>query len=910
MADPLENREFRHYLNFMSDDIGRLEITEPVKFDASEFVIEQDNYARHISFMNEEISLEFYDIFTIRTTEPYQLLNGTIVYNLSHCLDYLLYYNKRYGFQSKIQYILERNGVEFILGELNFEGSKTDELTYLHCKVVQNTERAKVLRRDDTKIDAFSTESIDGNVITAVETTNVLNKSKPFTQSSNWKSTRFFAYTGDNLNGTTKILYQNPINNLTVNGIESSLSYLNRFAITDDLGDFPESQLRDMVFVETSSGNELTNIKLKISEVKISYYIPTGQDFDSMATLGALVSPSVRIYIGVNTDITEILNAGSNLTYTKEFIGNESVSGFGGLNGSSSADRYDLTFEEQEITIGNAIPRGYRMYLSFYMDRYFTITNWLEGSINITGTATAIDTIIKATRYVDLIKQTLKSINGMTLNAPRFDEGGEFYDLFATTGNLIRQRDDVPFYITFKDRRENLALVNGDIQINETNAFALQYGDFYADVDNGAFNLAPSDSFESSFNPEYVSNLVEFKFKNYEKDKDEKNTRDVVHGESQWIPNNDKVKATKKIEVNDTFDPFSMQTQVNQLSKETTALEGDNKIFGLDCLPLYPGARGGFSTQMTHRVNSEGQVQLLLDANLPSWALTGSVLGGEFKITIGSNIGTYIVFGIENSIITLTPLDPLTQSFSGVALTTVDFPYTDVAWVNRTNEGFTIIENVLNPTNFANLRYAVRDCLVYWEQVLSTYALYITENIKNSEFLNNGLMRTQFGTNTIQVQNADMVLADIKPPLLTPKEYNVDLVVGYDDALILIAKYQNIETVGGFVRVQDTNGRIKKLYPKKLGYTWATKVLSVLGAERYESDNVTITKTGTTIFINRVGYEQESLSEIFYEASGDFIVLFDKNNVNLIDFTKYDKFIVQEQTFGNPVDLIQAIIDL
>ena len=40
----------------------------------------------------------------------------------------------------------------------------------------------------------------------------------------------------------------------------------------------------------------------------------------------------------------------------------------------------------------------------------------------------------------------------------------------AFSGNLIRQRDDVPFYITFKDRRENLALMNADVQINDDDA--------------------------------------------------------------------------------------------------------------------------------------------------------------------------------------------------------------------------------------------------------------------------------------------------------------------------------------------------------------------------------------------------------------------------------------------------------
>ena len=52
------------------------------------------------------------------------------------------------------------------------------------------------------------------------------------------------------------------------------------------------------------------------------------------------------------------------------------------------------------------------------------------------------------------------------------------------------------------------------------------------------------------------------------------------------------------------------------------------------------------------------------------------------------------------------------------------------------------------------------------------------------------------------------------------------------------------------------------------------------------------------------------LSEIFYEANGEYVVLFDKNNVNLTNPTRFDKFIVSGQTFSNTTDLIQALIDL
>ena len=890
MADPLENKEFRHYLNFMSDDIGRLEITEPVKFDASEFVIEQDGYARHISFMNEEVSLEFYEVFTVKASEPYQLLNGTIANHLSHCLDYLLYYNKRYGFQSKVQYILERNGVEFVLGELNFEGSKTDELTYFFCKVVQNTDRATVIRREDTKIDAFSTKNIDGETITAIQTTNVLLKAKPETQLSSFRQPSIKTITSSSAGSAETLLY-NYSNNITKGDVDDTLGFL----VFDDFGDVAGT------FGYVRALNDLTDVTIELKvDTSIQRLGNPSVDFD----FGTV---KLKYYIGET-----IGNDGSEASdvFSIDISDASTATQVTTPTGVEYFWYVDQTFNLSDLDI----PSGHTLWI-FYETTYrsvsaaATVINTLnELNIDIKATSTAIDTIVKATRYVDLIKQSLKSINGMTLNAPRFDEGGEFYNLFATTGNLIRQRDDVPFYIDFKDRRENLALVNGDIQINQTDAFALQYKDFYADVDNGSFSLATNESFESSYNSDYTVNLFEYKFKNYEKDRDESNTLDGVHTESQWIPNNDKVKATKKVEINDTFDPFAIQTQVSQVFKETTALDGDDKIFGLDCVALSPSSRGGFTSSMDHNINVEGNLQLLKNVNLPSWSLLGFNEGSNFVIVSGLNAGSYIVGDIENTIVTLIPSAAI--SGNGNSLTTVDYPLENVEWVNRTNEGFTIIENLLNPNNFGNLKYTIRLNMVHWENVLSTYAMYLNENIKNSQFKNNGLLRTQFGTDAIYTQNADIVLTDIKPPLVTPKEYDVDVVAEYDTVLTLISKYESITSVGGFVRVQDTNGRIKKLYPKKLGYTWATKVLNIIGEERYESDTVVVTKTGTTIFINRVGYAEELLNEIFYESSGDFIVLFDKNNVNLIDFTKYDKFIVQEETFGNPVDLIQAIIDL
>src|SRR5690606_17009372 len=130
--------------------------------------------------------------------------------------EWIFEYNKRYGFESEIQYILERNGLEFIVGELNFEGCDTDEFSFFKCKVVQATRRAIVKRREDIEIDGFSDEDLDGNPITPLVTTNVLLKAKPVVQESEW-------YTPNTIN----ILGQR-VNNISAVrkfGIDDTLSY-------------------------------------------------------------------------------------------------------------------------------------------------------------------------------------------------------------------------------------------------------------------------------------------------------------------------------------------------------------------------------------------------------------------------------------------------------------------------------------------------------------------------------------------------------------------------------------------------------------------------------------------------------------------------------------------------------------
>lgn len=896
MSNPLENKEFKHYLNFLNDRKILVEISEPVKFDASEFFLGQnDGYARDLTFMNDEIDLEFYEGFYEPTDTPYALPNGIIVDKLGHAFEWLLEYDRTFGFQSQVEYILERNGVQFSLGELNFEGRETDGYTYFKCKVVQATKRALAKRREDIKIDGFANEDLDGNAITPLTTTNILLKAKPVIQKSKWttyQQTNFDSFTP---NSTTDTYYFNSAINLTQFAIEDSYTpFLFGFTVSG-LGNKEDFRY---VFAQ----NTLTDIIITFRDLSFLQTLQISDIETSIYDLGATSTATLKIIIGDDVD-SPIETYSQVLLSTTVTDGTLTTTTFNPLFDDisieipfvSSAYSIWVFIEIQTSTLGyNGVNFSY---------------NFSNYSFDITTTATAIDTVIKGVRYKDVLNHSLKAINGNQVTAPEFENGGEFYDLFCFSGNLIRQRDDVPFYFTFKDRRENLMFVNADCQVNEVNAFALQYDKFYDNVDNGGFLLVPSDKFKQIYNDRYAINSLEYGFSTYEKDRDEENTLDAVHTQTQWSINNTRVANVKKIQNNDILDPFVIEANRAQTYKTTTALDTDNKMHVMDCVPLAPNYLEGFTALMTHNVNSDGYLQLLKDADLPSWSLLGFGVGDTFTIDNTANADDYTVIEITDNIITLEAQN-ITPIVILSTITQVSYYLTNVAYTNRTNEGFDLIEGIENPTKFGNLRYTIRRNLVHWESFMRTCAMYITDDIKNTEFINNGELRTQYNGGTIYQENANIVLNEIQDPILTPRLYDNDIIVEFDDALALFQKYEALETVGGFIRMMDNNGAIKKVYPQSLRYTWTTKVMNIIGEERYESEIVNVYRDGDNIVINEVYYSEETLPEVFYEANGDYVVLFDENNVNLINFTRYDKFIVQEGTFDNTIDLVQAIIDL
>src|SRR5690606_3640946 len=104
------SNNIRLFLNFKNIELGfgKIEITEPIGFDASNFVALKDTgrYGRDVEYGNVDIELEFQDVATDKTENVITLPNGVRIDRLTMGLPFLLEADRLYGFEAEIEFIV------------------------------------------------------------------------------------------------------------------------------------------------------------------------------------------------------------------------------------------------------------------------------------------------------------------------------------------------------------------------------------------------------------------------------------------------------------------------------------------------------------------------------------------------------------------------------------------------------------------------------------------------------------------------------------------------------------------------------------------------------------------------------------------------------------------------------------
>lgn len=929
MNNPLETGSIRLFLNFKDLDLGfgLVEITEPIGFDASNFVILKDTgrYGRDVEYGNVDVELRFIDVATDPTTNVITLTDGVIIDRLTMGLPFLLEADRLKGFEAEIDFIVEIDGEPFTVGVLDCQERETDGTTYYQAKIIQSTEKAELKRRESIKVDLFSNADLDGNNVEPIETHNILLKALPIKQTSIWSIPE--PYGSGFISTSVLANFAFPLGaSLLQYEIEDS------YVIFNPIVDYPVTGIgpkMDEVKILTAQTN-LTDLTISIKKLWLQFL--GDQQFTD-------VRCRLRIYYGTPPDFTD-------LQYIELIPANYS------LNIQNQDYEATIPFlatgSQLAVVVDSFINEG-----ANYSGQLFSLE---YESLTISATSTHYDSVIKACRHIDLMKKTAEKVGGYNLIAERYDINGAFYNNFVANGYMMRQflekGDDgvsfvniKPLYVTYKDIVEQLQELNSDYQVlKDRNIYIGNYKDFYPNRDLGGFIQSIDKDFESDYNEEYTLQSFHYKYNEYEQDKDEKGTIEAVHTESEWMLPNKQVEGVKEVVVPFTRDFYRIESvrRDNFTSKRTTSTSNDDKFFIFDCVELPENSRRTLQNVLDINISNNDDentttIKLLSKDNF-AWDLLGFQVGDT--VTLYLSVGTYNIPAIyEVTVLEPTLLTLVSNVYSSDTVTgqyvvgvILDYPLTNVSFTNRTNEGFAVIEGLTSKDQASNLAYTIRRNMKHWESFIRTASYYhqYAGIFKNTYWKSNGDLVTRLTSelNAIQ-ENESVKINTLETPLLTPRLYKTTIISDFHKVLDLINKINETNednTIGGFIRVEVDRGKIVKGYIKELDYTWATQQLQLVIEEKHEDDYVTIYKKSKperkfenykTYFINEIGYDLDMVFPLHYKATGNFLQLFDNSGIPLINPTHYSKYKVRNQfnsflfnTFTNIVDLCKAIDEL
>jgi len=885
MNNPLDTNAFTHYLRFIS--LGRTdlyEICEPIFFDAANFIQKQENkrYSRSIEYgaINK---LSFVDANGIALSTP-KVVNpqGDIFNHLDYGLQWLLYIYKNYGFQSKVEYILEKNGLQFSGGMLDFTDKEvTDNYSYVACKLIQKNKVADLKRQLDSKFNLFGTVDAKNNTITPATTIDFLRKAQPLNQSSKWslpETKTFLISDDDSVIGSERRVY-NFLNRVDTYGINDTLSFLqDNVRVANDSQ--AETVANDFIYLRFQ--NDISNGVLTFKDINLQF-----------TPIANVLTYDVKIYYAFSVDSVFDYSA-KQLLYS----GTEPTS-------VSVNQTFSNIFQERSNSL--------HFWIETTLQKTAVVAPavlqvvWNSGEITMDLTETAIDTVTKGVRWIDAIKQGSKFACGLPVDASLFDVGGIHYNNVIFNRNGISGKTD-NFTATAKLLLESIEEVNCDYEPNENGIYIGHQTDFYENVEIARFDVIPDESFSIEENDRCQINKHIYKYKTFQQDRTVKGTGDAIHTDSEWRIFNDNVENVKEVSLDFVRDSLTHQATVDlEIAQPSTSTNDDDKINIVEITSLAPSSFNEFSARLLMRITN-GKLEILnRDSQNNSdvvinWEILGFSVGSSFQITYGENIGSYTVFAITPSVLTLTPI-AFTPTFNGDAFIRVKYFYTNVLWVTRTDEGF-----ISNPLNLQNVRYSIkRNMTNYFGEYYAGCLMYEKKDIVNGYFKSNGGYTSQMAGEASPVtENATILYSSLPNPLITPKIYNITCFAEFEDILNYLEAYK---VNRGFIRTFDSQGKVIKGFIQSLDHLWQENRLKLVIEEKFETEYLILTFANGILTVNDAPYNLSGVSD-WWRFDNDFIKLYDADSKPLSNYYKYDLVELNGVIYPTKADLVTALVNL
>lgn len=864
-------------------------------------------YSRDIVYGNDTQNLGFYDkLEELTDIEQIQDTFGNYSNYLDYGLNWILETHKRFGFEGKIEYIIQKDGLRFSTGLLDMANPETDEVTYYKCNIIQNTQIADYKRHEGTNINVFSDKNVKNESITPVETFKFLRKAVPIFKTSSFdcqEVLNFITYTGAwtpddgvTFNPLYQFVYYNAANNIVLKGIPNTISFSQKNIIYDsEVEDFntpPNSQAKDFTILQAVK--KLKNVELIFENFNIDLSLVGSDPHNCYSELTAIWG------YDIDTPIDKMV--------LLSFWDDDTV--------KSLPDGSRFIIPE--------IPTGAKLWLYMksrtkgsetIVQTTFTMYKY---DLTINAYETSLNTVVLGVRYIDMMRQCSKFINNLPIQSFDFDYLGNFYNQVCWSRALVSYDTNKPFVTTLTDILGSVQEVNRDYEIQKDKIFIGSYAKFYENKEVGVFEILPSKDFKANWNERFKINIFSFAYKTFEQNRLSENTVNDIHTDSEWIVPTSRVENKKEVSLDLIRSGFSQQIAVDlETTKPKTATETDDKVYITDIIELPDYSFETVSAILTMRV-IDGKLEIL-NVNsttaesdiIINWNVLGFEVGSTFEILEGNNIGNYIVDSITQTNLVLRP-SLFVPAFTGDSFIKFKFYYSGIHWQTRTNEGLTVL-NLKGGENYPNLKYSIRQNMKYWESFINTACHFSQDKaVLNSYFKNNPTA----SINGV-VENDTIEVSSLAPQLLTPKIYDINVTASYTEVLTLL---NTLKTNRGFIRCYNINGKVIKGYIKDLDYTWKSEDLTLTIEEKFESerlilkfvDGVTvvdhITKDGV-LNVNDVLYNLSGVSD-WWKITDEYLQIFDNNNIPICNITRFDLVTLNEFSFDTVEDLYNALSSL
>jgi len=802
----------RFFLNFKSDSKGKVEIVEPFEFEKITFSLKQkpNGMGRDMAFGADKNMLEFTD-------------------QADHQLKQLLYYNRRFGFESDVELTIEVDDENKYICNLDFKTADTDGLTYFKCSVMEDSKLQIINTRLSTKVNLFANTDIDGNYIEPLVGENMLILAKPVYQTSQWK---------DDIEKTTSLVakfFMNFARNQTQYEIDNS--YVPFVLGTDDDG------IKDNPLIEFQDNS--TNITLRLN-LRINGYDPS---------LGNNIS--LAYFIGSKADFNP--NSSGNVIGSASDVGGLTYNGEINI---ASANRGDFVWIYAFMPFGSPVVQ----FTSHYYD------------VIIRANTINYNSVAKSIRLIDVMRQVIKSISGLQITAPAFDVGGLLYDNRLVDGNLLRGINDRAFSVSLEDIEKSLTEFKADFEIGSDGKvfFGLE-NEFYRNEEMMFFPATQFSEMHETYNPKYTVNEFHYLYKNFQSKKENEvaNSSDTIHGESKYSFFAKKVENKKVVEIEWVRDAFLIEEargKALEISTKTS-YQDDDSLFAIDSINTLYDVSFIESSKLEHTKDLSNNRLVLRNDGSNNFIVLGIVIGSDFVIqTPDTNAGAYTVYSVSENQLELTK-NTGTISGAGNGVRQTVYRYTlkkeDIPFTNYTNQGFTETENLNADFSYSNRRYSIRSNIDnFWNSYLAAANLYWKDkSIKNFWYKNNPEYTFKYGG--VKVIEG----SEINPtnPIVTPVMYE-DIVfsdVEFSDFIILTNK---IRSIRGYIRAIDNNFRVIKLFPVDVVYNLKDKLLSIKAEQKHEPTSMTITTDVPFITINN----ETRVLAIDYEIKDNEVFIYDE----------------------------------